>query len=232
MCYYDPHSLNGDFPGILLYSNLWEIRVMAKKYWLKEFVLSALRSPPGVKPLNFTGVFPLARSSKIYFGANINFLLLQQCERQEHGVKTHFMPFIAILLFARITALKIMSKQLFTLEYSVRCSPSILYEFLATPAGLQEWFADRVDERDQVYSFTWNGTTDKAQVLESETDKSIKFHWLHTPKNEYFEFRIEKAEVSNQTILQIRDFAEKKDIPDQKRLWDFQVNDLLHRLGN
>ena len=125
-----------------------------------------------------------------------------------------------------------MSKQLYTLEYSVRCSPSILFEFLSTPAGLQEWFADKVDERDQVFSFTWNGTTDKAQVLESELDKSIRFHWLHAPKNEYFEFRIEKAEVSNQTILQIRDFAEKREIPDQKRLWDFQVNDLLHRLGN
>jgi uncharacterized protein YndB with AHSA1/START domain len=125
-----------------------------------------------------------------------------------------------------------MSKQLFTLEYAVRCSPSILYEFLSTPAGLQEWFADKVDERDQVFSFTWNGTTDRAQVLETELDKSIRFHWLHAPKNEYFEFRIEKAEVSNQTILQIRDFAEKKEIADQKRLWDFQVNDLLHRLGN
>ncbi len=125
-----------------------------------------------------------------------------------------------------------MSKQLFTLEYSIRCSPSILYEFLSTPAGLQEWFADKVDEKDQVFSFTWDGTTDKAQVLETELDKSIRFHWLHAPKNEYFEFRIEKAEVSNQTILLIRDFAEKKEIPDQKRLWDFQVNDLLHRLGN
>jgi len=125
-----------------------------------------------------------------------------------------------------------MSKQLYTLEYSVRCSPSILFEFLSTPAGLQEWFADKVDERDQVFSFTWNGTIDKAQVLETELDKSIRFHWLHAPKNEYFEFRIEKAEVTNQTILLIRDFADKKEIPDQKRLWDFQVNDLLHRLGN
>lgn len=125
-----------------------------------------------------------------------------------------------------------MSKQLYTLEYPVRCSPSILFEFLSTPAGLQEWFADKVDERDQIFSFTWNDSTDKAQMLESELDKSIKFQWLHAPKSEYFEFRIEKAEVSNQTILQIRDFAEKRDIPDQKRLWDFQVHDLLHRLGS
>jgi uncharacterized protein YndB with AHSA1/START domain len=125
-----------------------------------------------------------------------------------------------------------MSKQLYTLEYAVRCSPSILFEFLSTPAGLQEWFADKVDERDQVFSFSWSDSTDRAQVLDSEVDKSIRFHWLHAPKNEYFEFRIEKAEVSNQTILLIKDFAEKKDLADQKRLWDFQVNDLFHRLGN
>ena len=31
-------------------------------------------------------------------------------------------------------------KALYTLEYPVRCSPGILYEFLSTPAGLQEWF--------------------------------------------------------------------------------------------
>lgn len=123
-------------------------------------------------------------------------------------------------------------KQIFTLEYPVRCSPSILYEFLSTPAGLQEWFADKVDERDGIFSFSWNGTTDSAELLESEEDKFIRFHWLHLPKEEYFEFKIEKSEVTNQTILVIKDFAEKAEIKDQSQLWGYQVKDLFHRLGN
>ena len=123
-------------------------------------------------------------------------------------------------------------KQLFTLEFPVRCSPSILYEFLSTPAGLQEWFADKVDERDNVFSFSRNGTTDKAEVTESEQEKYIRFHWMHLPKDEYFEFRIEKSEVTNQTILVIKDFADKGDVKDQSQLWDYQVKDLFHRLGN
>ncbi len=123
-------------------------------------------------------------------------------------------------------------KQLYTLEFPVRCSPAILYEFLATPAGLQEWFADRVDERDNIFSFTWNGSAEKAEVLECEQDKFIRFHWLHAPKEEFFELRIEKSEVTNQTILVIKDFAEKKDIKDQSMLWDYQVKELFHRLGN
>ncbi|HVM89546.1 MAG TPA: START-like domain-containing protein [Puia sp.] len=123
-------------------------------------------------------------------------------------------------------------KQLFTLEYPVRCSPSILYDFLSTPAGLQEWFADKVDERENVFSFSWNGSVNKAEVVESELEKFIRFHWADAPNDEFFEFRIEKSEVTNQTILVIKDFADKKDIKDQSQLWSYQVKDLFHRLGN
>lgn len=126
-----------------------------------------------------------------------------------------------------------MSKKiLYTLEYPVRCSPGILYEFLSTPAGLQEWFADKVDERDGLFTFSWNGTEDKADLLEKEEAKFIRFHWTHAGKDEYFEFLIEKSEVTNQTILIIKDFAEKKDIKDQSQLWEYQVKDLFHRIGN
>jgi hypothetical protein len=42
-----------------------------------------------------------------------------------------------------------MSKKVkYTLEYPVRCSPVILYDFLSSQTGLQEWFADKVEERD------------------------------------------------------------------------------------
>src|SRR5512133_3297546 len=92
-------------------------------------------------------------------------------------------------------------KQKFTLEYPVRCSPTILFEFLSTSNGLQEWFADKVDDKEDVFSFTWNGSTDKAEVVEKELDRFIRFHWLHAPTEEYFEFRSEKREVSNQNIL-------------------------------
>ena len=123
-------------------------------------------------------------------------------------------------------------KVLYTLEYPVRCSPGILYDFLRTPAGLQEWFADKVDERDGVFSFSWNGTEDKAELIESEENKLVRFRWSHMAKDEYFEWRIDKSEVTNQTILVISDFADKKDIKDQSQLWEYQVKELFHRIGN
>jgi hypothetical protein len=68
--------------------------------------------------------------------------------------------------------------------------------------------------------------------VEKELDKFIRYHWLTAPKDEYFEFRIDKSEITNQTILIVRDFAEKKEIKDQSQLWDYQVKELFHRLGN
>ncbi len=123
-------------------------------------------------------------------------------------------------------------KVLYTLEYPVRCSPGILYDFLRTPAGLQEWFADKVDERDGQFSFSWNGTEDKAELIDSEEDKFVRFRWDYMTKDEYFEWRIDKSEVTNQTILIINDFAEKKEIKDQTQLWGYQVKELFHRLGS
>ena len=138
----------------------------------------------------------------------------------------------SIIAHIELIRSKKMSKQLYTLEFPVRCSPNILYEFLSTPAGLGEWFADNVDEMDGVYYFNWSGTVEKAELLDNEPDKFIRFRWLTSAKTEYFEFSIDKSEITNQTILIIKDFAEKKDIKDQSLLWDYQVKELFHRLGN
>jgi uncharacterized protein YndB with AHSA1/START domain len=124
------------------------------------------------------------------------------------------------------------NRQLYKLEFPVRCSPTILWEFISTSAGLQEWFADKVSEWEGVFSFVWSGApADKAQVLDSDEEVFIKFRWLHFGKEEYLEFRIMQTDISNQTVLVISDFAEKDDIKDQTQLWTYQVKELFHRLG-
>ena len=72
----------------------------------------------------------------------------------------------------------------------------------------------------------------KGELIDSEEDKFVRFRWDNMGKDEYFEWRIEKSEVTNQTILVISDFADKKEIKDQSQLWEYQVKDLFHRLGS
>ncbi|MBA3829242.1 MAG: ATPase [Taibaiella sp.] len=123
-------------------------------------------------------------------------------------------------------------KKMYSLEFPVRCSPTILYEFLSTPVGLQEWFADKVDQKDNTFHFNWNGSTDIAEIVEEIENESIMYRWDYQADDEFFEFRIEQSPVTNETILRITDFADKTDLKDQQQLWNSQVSDLKHRIGS
>jgi hypothetical protein len=123
-------------------------------------------------------------------------------------------------------------KVMYSVEFPMRCSPAILYSFLATPVGLQEWFADKVDQRENTFYFTWNGSTDSAVILEHLDNEFIRYRWNHYTKDEFFEFSIEQSSVTSETILRITDFADKGDLKDQERLWSSQVHDLKHRIGS
>lgn len=123
-------------------------------------------------------------------------------------------------------------KSMFTIEFPIRCSPAILYEFLSTANGLQEWFAEKVDQRDETFYFTWSGATDEAERIAFEENQFVRYTWEYYDDGEYFEFRIAQSPVTNETILQITDFADKNDVKDQQQLWNTQVNDLKHRIGS
>lgn len=121
---------------------------------------------------------------------------------------------------------------MYTLEFPIRCSPPILFEFLSTPVGLQEWFADAVDQRDTFFYFSWNGSVDTAEMIEEFENEYVRFRWDYYGDDEFFEFRIEQSPITNETILKITDFADKFDLKDAERLWNTQVADLKHRIGS
>lgn len=123
-------------------------------------------------------------------------------------------------------------RQEFSLEFPIRCSPTILFEFLSTPVGLSEWFADKVDQRDQTFKFSWNGSDDVAYKLEEVENEYVRYRWDYYNDDEFFEFSIEQSPVTNETILTITDFADKYDLKDQENLWSSQVADLKHRIGS
>lgn len=119
----------------------------------------------------------------------------------------------------------------YTLEYIIRSSPLILYDFLTTATGLQQWFADEVDNEGNQFSFTWRGETENAELISTEDDDFIRYRWDWQEPDEYFEFRIDKSEITNDTILYVSDFAEERDLDNSKRLWDAQIHNLIKRIG-
>ncbi len=123
-------------------------------------------------------------------------------------------------------------KKLFQMEFVIRSSPVILYDFCVATSNLAQWFADEVDrDRDDIYTFTWDGEVRKARVLDEIEHEIIRYQWMDAPDDEYLEFKITHTEITGDTVLVITDFALPIDMKDSQFLWDSQVKTMIQQLG-
>jgi uncharacterized protein YndB with AHSA1/START domain len=114
-----------------------------------------------------------------------------------------------------------MKRVSFKMEFLFRASPSILYQFFTTPNCLIRWFCDEVDITGEVYTFTWEGADEIAELAEDKENERIRFKWEDADSDdEYLEFKFEKSPVTNETILILTDFCDDDEIDDQRQLWE------------
>lgn len=124
-------------------------------------------------------------------------------------------------------------KSKFQLEFSINCSPKVLYNRLATPAGLSEWFADDVNVKNgDIFVFIWDGAEQEAKLVAKKDQKYAKFQWLDEDDDSFFEFRIAIDDLTGDLALIITDFAEEDEKEDSMNLWETQVGELKHVLGS
>lgn len=126
-------------------------------------------------------------------------------------------------------------KEKFEMEFVVHSSPALLYQYISTPSGLSEWFADNVNSRGELFTFIWNGSEEKAKLLSKKSDERIKFRWLNDEEDGasyYFEIRIQVDEITKDVSLMITDYAENDEIEESKMLWENQISSLKQVLGS
>jgi uncharacterized protein YndB with AHSA1/START domain len=121
----------------------------------------------------------------------------------------------------------------YELEYTLNCSPKVIFSRLSTPEGFAEWFADDVNVDRDIFTFLWGKSESKARLAALKENKFVRFEWLDIVDEEtnYFEFRINIEELSGSLALIIIDFAEPEEKEDAINLWDSQVADLKRVLG-
>lgn len=126
-----------------------------------------------------------------------------------------------------------MERVKFTMEFLFRASPTILYQFLTTPACLIRWFCDDVDIEGETYTFIWNGSVEVAELVIDIEEELLKFQWVDAPsEEEYLEFKIYKSPITGETILELTDFCDKDDLEDQKQYWESQLEKLRIESGS
>ena len=123
------------------------------------------------------------------------------------------------------------------MEFPIHASPQLLYQYLSTPSGLSEWFADNVNSRGELFTFIWEGSEENAKLLSKKNGERVKFKWLNEDEDDnsvYFEMRIQVDEITKDVSIMVTDFAEddEDEIEEAKMLWDNQISDLKHVLGS
>ena len=127
------------------------------------------------------------------------------------------------------------SKIKFEVEYPIHASPTMLYQYISTASSLSEWFADNVNSRGIIFSFFWDDSEEKAELLSSKSNSFVKFRWLDGTDDQdkyYFEIRIVVDEITKDVSLIVTDFSYEDEVEENKMLWDNQISDLKQVIGS
>lgn len=121
----------------------------------------------------------------------------------------------------------------YEMEFPIQVSPSLLYQYISTPSGMSEWYADNVNSRGEFFTFMWEGSEEKAKLIGKKSGERIKFRWLDDEDTDYFfELRIQVDEITKDVSLMITDYAEEDEIDEGKMLWENMVSNLKQILGS
>lgn len=130
-----------------------------------------------------------------------------------------------------------MSQTTYSFEYEIKASPKVLYPYLSSPSGLQQWFADKVIVRGtQELQFIWDNENHPALVLPGKLNKSVRFDFKKDdsdPGKHIIEMSLDVSEISNTTYLTIVDGASTfKTEDDAQELWDYLIDKLKEIVGS
>ena len=122
----------------------------------------------------------------------------------------------------------------FEMEFPIKVSQKLLFQYISTPSGLSEWFADNVNSRGEIFIFIWDDSEESAKLIRKINNEKIQFQWLDDEQTDYyFELRIQFDEITKDVSLIVTDYAEdEEEVEESKLLWTNQISDLKKVLGS
>ena len=106
----------------------------------------------------------------------------------------------------------------FELEFPIQASSQLLFQYISTPSGLSEWFADNVNLRGDLFTFIWDDSEEQARLLTKKNGERVKFKWLEDDDTiTYFEIRIQVDGITKDVSLMVTDFSEEDEVEEKTK---------------
>ena len=99
----------------------------------------------------------------------------------------------------------------YSIEFPIKSSVKILFNAISTPTGLAEWFANDVNWNGNTYTFIWDDGEQEADLIKKINNYLVRFKWVDSEDESYFELKIDIDSITNDVILIITDFSEDEE---------------------
>jgi uncharacterized protein YndB with AHSA1/START domain len=124
-----------------------------------------------------------------------------------------------------------MSKFKFVSEYAFKTSPKVIYNYISTPGGLQQWFSNEVSiDSKQQYIIEWDGKKHIARVTKKR-NISAKFDFMGEEEGNSLELKLILGELDGSTYLEVTDISDNHDEDELQDLWQGFVDNLKDIVG-
>ena len=132
---------------------------------------------------------------------------------------------------------------MFTTEFEIRSSHKVLYPYMSTAAGLEQWFAEKVTILpDGRFDFQWDGESHPAERTSHRLNKSVRFEFLENGINgknaddssekNYVEMKLEMSDLTQSTFLRVVDYSQNMDEDELSAVWGGLIDSLKEIVGS
>jgi uncharacterized protein YndB with AHSA1/START domain len=130
-----------------------------------------------------------------------------------------------------------MVKNKFVSDYQINASKKIVFQYISSASGLEEWFADEVKiDDDKNFIFNFDNEDHHAKLTSIRINSHVKFEFFDpkNPINEdnaYIEFKLEENELTQTLFLKVTDYSDVYDEEESLSIWDGMIARLKEIIG-
>ena len=125
----------------------------------------------------------------------------------------------------------------FIADYQLNASKKIVYTYLSTASGLQEWFADEVrinEDKDFIFNFDQEDNYAKLTVLKANLHVRLDFFdpkRMHDQVDSFIEFKLDETELTQSLFLKVIDQSNFYNLEELEVIWDGLISKLKEIIG-
>ena len=125
----------------------------------------------------------------------------------------------------------------FVADYQLNASKKIVYAYLSTASGLQEWFADvvRIDEdKNFIFNFDQEDHFAKQTTLKANLHIRWDFFEPKSPSNgkeSFIEFKLDETELTHSLFLKVIDQSGFYELDELEAIWEGLISKLKQIIG-